>query len=87
MQARVVLRFTEAEARAKLGQRVRAEVEFAGVPKGTEGTVVDVHEFETGQFDVIVEWQSPLQRNLRDRFAKEPYEEYLSELLELAIAV
>jgi hypothetical protein len=80
MQATRVVRFTEEEAREKLGRRVRALVEFSGVPMGTVGQVVDVYGTRTGTFDVVVEWNLPLRESpLRDRFAKEPYEHMLSE--------
>ncbi len=88
MQPNPVVRFTEREAREKIGQHVRSLVEFAGVPWGTLGEVVDIYEFANGQFDVVIEWDSPFRKNLRDRFAKGPYERYLEEdVNELAIAV
>jgi len=88
MQPQPVLRFTESEASAKVGRTVRSLFEFAGVPLGTLGEVVDIYEFADGQFDVVVEWESSRLHKLRDRFAKEPYEEYLTEEVnEFAIAV
>ena len=88
MQAKAVIRFTEAEARGKIGQRVRSLTEFAGIPKGTSGTVVNVYEFSSDSFDVIVEWNLPRRGNPQDRFAKGPYNEFLSEEShELAFAV
>ena len=88
MQAKAVTRFTETEARGKIGQRVRSLTEFAGVPKGTSGTVVDVYEFNSDSFDVVVEWDLPRRENLQDRFAKGPYNEFLSEeSYEIAYAV
>lgn len=87
MQAKAVIRFTESEAREKVGQRVRSLTEFAGVPKGTSGTIIDVYEFGKDSFDVVVEWNLPRRDNLQDRFAKGPYDEFLiEESKELAYA-
>lgn len=87
MQGKPVTRFTATEAREKISQRVRSLIEFAGVPKGTSGVVVDVHEFDSDKFDVVVEWDLPNRERLRDRFAKGPYEEFLwEEAHELAYA-
>jgi hypothetical protein len=81
-------RFTEREAREKIGHAVRSLIEFAGVPRGTVGQVVDVYEFGEDAFDVVIEWDSPLRNKLKDRFAKGPYEEFLTEEIEeLAYAV
>jgi hypothetical protein len=79
MQPQKVIRFTETEAKEKLGRRVHALVEFAGVPRGTLGEVVDIYEFAPGEFDVFIQWESPLRKRVRDRFAKGPYEDYLRE--------
>lgn len=88
MQAKTVIRFTEREAREKLGHQVRSLTEFAGVPRGTFGTVVDIYQFANDSFDVFVAWDLPHRQNLRDRFAKGPYEEFLcEESNELAHAV
>jgi hypothetical protein len=88
MQAKGVIRFTEAEARRKLGHQVRSLIEFAGVPRGTMGTVVEVHQFQNDSFDVVVKWDLPRGERLEDRFAKGPYEEFLfEETDELAYAV
>ena len=88
MQAKAVIRFTETEAREKVGQQVRSLTEFAGVPRGTLGTVVDIYQFANDSFDVFVEWDLPHRQTLRDRFAKGPYEEFLcEESSELAHAV
>ncbi len=87
MREKQVTRFTATEAREKVGHRVRSLIEFAGVPKGTEGVVIDVHEFGVDKFDVVVEWDLPRRENLRDRFAKEPYGEFLwDDAHELAYA-
>ena len=88
MQRKQVVRFTAAQAHERMGNRVRSLIEFAGVPKGTSGVVVDVYEFDTNQFDVVIAWDLPSRQNPRDRFAKDPYEEFLlEEAPDLALAV
>jgi hypothetical protein len=79
METKVIERFTELQAREKIGHRVHSLIEFAGVPIDTTGEVVDIYEFEEGSFDVVVEWDRPLGHRMRDRFAKGPYEQFLSE--------
>ena len=79
MQRKPVVRFTALEAREKVGQHVRSLTEFAGVPKGTPGVVVDVHQFENDGFDVVVQWDLAARQSSHDRFAKGPYEEFLCE--------
>jgi hypothetical protein len=82
MQSKSVVRFARAEASEKIGAMVRSLTEFAGVAKGTLGVVVDVYEFDKDSFDVIIEWDSLGCGKRRDRFAKGPYEEFLSEDVE-----
>lgn len=75
-----VRRFTVQEAQQKLHHQVRSRVEFAGIPRGTTGRVVELHEFATGQFDVVIEWDKDFNNKpLRDRFAKNTYEQLLDE--------
>ena len=75
-----VRRFTGDEAREKLKHKVRSRVEFAGIPKGTTGRVVELHELGHGQFDVVIEWDKNFNNKpLRDRFAKNTYESLLTE--------
>ena len=75
-----VRRFTSDEAREKLNHKVRSRVEFAGIPKGTTGRVVELHEIGNGQFDVVIEWDKNFNNKpLRDRFAKNTYESDLME--------
>jgi hypothetical protein len=78
-------RFTEAEARAKVGKRIRTRVEFSGVPKGTTGRVVVADAMREG-FDVAIEWELPSRpfgtqrRRLRDWFDKFEFEKHLEEI-------
>jgi hypothetical protein len=47
--------FTRAEARAKVGTRVRTRVAFAGVPQGAIGTITGADRVIDG-YDVEVAW-------------------------------
>ena len=49
--------FTRAEARAKVGRRVRTRVAFAGVPEGAIGTITGADRVIDG-YDVEVAWGS-----------------------------
>jgi hypothetical protein len=80
MHTKQVVRFTEDEAKEKLGRNVHSLVEFSGVPMGTAGRVVGLHRTREDAFDVVVEWSLPVrEKPLQDRFAKQPYEHMLSE--------
>lgn len=80
-----VSRFTEHEAGQKVGQIVQSLVEFAGVPIGTLGVVIGVHEVRDGLFDVVIKWELPSRKlPLHDRFAKSTYQSFLTE--EVAVA-
>lgn len=75
-----VKRFTEKEAKEKLHYQVRSLVEFAGVPPGTTGRVVNIFNLEGDLFDIVVRWDLPHRdKPLLDRFAKSTYEELLDE--------
>ena len=72
--------FTRAEARAKVGKRVRTRVTFAGVPQGTIGTIVDADRVIDG-YDVEVAWgQSGRRTPWVDWLTKEEYEACLIEM-------
>ena len=68
--------FTEEEARAKIGKRIRSLLPFSGVQQGITGRVTSAHE-RTGGYDVIVEWDT---LKLRDWFTKDEYERFLEEI-------
>lgn len=87
MRTKPVIRFTEEEARQKCGRQVRTLVEFSAVPMGTLGRIVEIYQTEEGSFDVVIEWELPLRESpLRDRFAKEPYEQMLTENVNTVLA-
>jgi hypothetical protein len=77
-------RFTEAEARQKIGQCIQTDQEFAGVPRLTFGNVVNIHQLESGkdEFHVVVKWELPhLSEPKHDQFAKNTYSTFLREIL------
>ena len=72
--------FTRAEARAKVGTRVRTRVAFAGVPQGAIGTITAVDPVIDG-YDVEVAWGVPGRRTpWIDWCTKAEYEARLVEL-------
>lgn len=50
--------FTEAEARALVGRRIRTHVAWSGVPKGTTGKVTGADPVGGG-WDVAITWDLP----------------------------
>ena len=50
--------FTEDEARAKVGQRIRTLTEWSGVPVGTKGVVTRADRAGKG-WDVAIQWDLP----------------------------
>lgn len=74
-------RFSEAEARAKLGQRVKAWIELPGLTKGATGTVVDIFHVGDELFELIIQWDVPNpNRPCGDWFTKFEYELFLEEI-------
>jgi hypothetical protein len=72
--------FTRAEARAKLGTRVRTRVAFGGVPQGALGTITGADRVIDG-YDVEVAWASSGRRPpWVDWLTKAEYEARLVEL-------
>jgi hypothetical protein len=77
--------FEEAEARKKVGRRIRTLEKFSGVPEGTPGQVVGIYQVESKGFDVVIEWDLPMRqfgtesRLVQDWFTKDQYEKNLIE--------
>ena len=72
--------FTRAEARAKVGTRVRTRVAFAGVPQGAIGTITGADRVIDG-YDVEVAWGGVGRRTpWVDWLTKAEYEARLVEL-------
>jgi len=86
--------FTQEEAEAKVGKKIRTLAAWAGVPRGTMGTVVkadqmgrvktlDKDPHKVG--DVVIEWDLPVppihvNKPLQDWFTKDEYETYIEEI-------
>jgi hypothetical protein len=64
---RLTTRFTQEEVEAKVGKRIRINVNFSGVAEGTTGRVVkadSMGRFKTAteegiEYDVVIEWDLP----------------------------
>jgi len=70
--------FTEHEALEKVGRRIRTNVDFSGVPRGTEGAVIEIYSHTPKSWGIIIWWD--LTRKLNDGFSKTEYETYLEEI-------
>jgi hypothetical protein len=72
--------FTEDEARAKIGTRIRTRVEFSGVRAGMVGTVI--RHYASGRGRALdIAWEIPGRSALLvDGFSKDEYQQFLMEL-------
>jgi hypothetical protein len=72
--------FNESAALTKVGQRIKALVEFSGVPRGTLGEVARADKSGEG-YTLAIQWDLPERRAkpLVDWFTKDEYERYLEE--------
>lgn len=52
--------FTEAEAKARVGKRIRTQVSWSGVPKDTTGEVIQADEGAYG-WTVAIQWDLPVE--------------------------
>ena len=69
------------EAEAKVGEDIRTNVDFSGVPKGTTVKVLKADEMGSGEWDAVIRWDLPNERiPLDDWFSKYEYEKYLEEI-------
>ena len=74
------IRFTQQEAGAKVGVRVRTLSDLPAVPAGATGRVIAYTEVEPAGFDVIIEWDTAGRgRPVRDYFTRDEFERLLSE--------
>jgi hypothetical protein len=55
-------RFTRKEAKAKVGLRVRSLRDFSGVPRDTQGVVVEADHMGEGHYDLVTEWELPREQ-------------------------
>ena len=81
--------FGREAAEALIGQRVRALVEFRGVPKGTTGKVVRMDPADNNDtYTVGVEWDLPSRgKPPVDTFTRDQYYRYLEEVLGQDVAL
>ncbi|MCI0558954.1 MAG: hypothetical protein MN733_10695 [Nitrososphaera sp.] len=75
-------RFTQEEAQAKVGKRIKSLVEFSGVPKGTTGEVIqaDPSSAERGPtqtFTVAIQWDLPRSKPIADLVIPADAEPYI----------
>jgi hypothetical protein len=74
--------FGREAAVALIGQRVRALVEFRGVPRGTTGKVVRIDPAGGDRYGVGVEWDLPYSgKPPIDTFSRDEYYTNLEEVL------
>lgn len=81
--------FGREAAAALIGQRVRALVEFRGVPKGTTGRVVRADPAGSADtYSVGVEWDLPYRgRPPVDTFSRDEYYTNLEEVIGQGVAL
>ena len=74
--------YTQAEAQRLIGRVFENQIEFARVPKGTRGTVVEIDRMGDG-WDVVVEWDLPIRmpsgQGLRDWFTREEMDRFMRQ--------
>lgn len=73
--------FSEQEARAKVGKKIMALIEFANVPAGSTGRVVSHYSHSHGEgrvWGVMIAWDD--QKPLQDGFSRDEYEDFLEEV-------
>lgn len=74
--------FSQGEALAKVGHKIRTLIEFSGVPKGTTGIVLEPND---RLVSLPIQWDLPerpygaYSKPLVDWFSKDEYEKFLEE--------
>jgi hypothetical protein len=73
-------RFRQQEAKLLVDRSIRLLKSLSVIPKGTTGRVVDLQEILPGEFDLVIEWDTPsLGGGQRDWFSKDQFDRYLVE--------
>lgn len=74
--------FSHKEAESLIGKRIRTNMEFAGVPKGTGGFVVRADRSASDdKYDVGIQWELPNElKPLVDWFSRDEYYRFLEEI-------
>ncbi len=72
--------FDQATALRKVGQRIRTQMAFSGVPQGTFGQVIQA-DAKDGGYTLAIQWELPERaKPLVDWFSRAEYERFLREL-------
>lgn len=73
-------RFIADEAQDKIGRRVCLREQYAGIPAGTSGSVVQADEIHPDFYDLLIEWESPtVGKSAPTWFTQDEYERLLEE--------
>ena len=70
------MKFTHPQATSKLGLRVISLVDFADIPTGSTGQVIDVYERSHNDYGVTILWEN----GIKDGFSRDEYERFLREI-------
>ena len=68
--------FTHLQATSKLGLRVISLHDFADIPTGSIGQIIDVYERSNNDYGVMVRWEN----GIKDGFSRDEYERFLREV-------
>lgn len=74
--------FSPEEAKVRVGKRIRTEIDFSSVPKGSKGIVTQADISSSSKTaTVAIVWDLPRpDKPLMDWFTKDEYDSYLSEI-------
>jgi len=73
-------RFAADEAQDKIGRRVCLRKQYAGIPAGTNGRVIQADEIHPDFYDLLVEWETPTAgQSAPAWFTQDEFEQYLAE--------
>ena len=70
------MKFTHPQATSKLGLRVISLHDFADIPTGSTGQVVDVYERGHNDYGLMV----LLENGIKDGFSRDEYDRFLREM-------
>ena len=68
--------FTHAQSTSKLSLRIISLVNFADIPAGSTGRVVDVYERGHNDYGITIRWENGIE----DGFSRDDYERFLREV-------
>jgi hypothetical protein len=58
--------FTQEEAEAKVGKKIRMKVKLSRVPEGTTGNVLRADDMRKGKWGTVIRWNLPKKTFLRE---------------------